>query len=161
MANKITVSMPRMSLETEAAVIMKRFAEIVLKNLRVDLKGKTLKIRARRTVLDYHVLGQTTFNNEIIMNWNAEPSDLLLSLAHELVHIEQMCTGQFAKWLETSSFDVPYRERPWEIDAYKRQKNVMTTALKMMIAENPRLKKGWGCDSGPFSDIFAMRVYWT
>jgi hypothetical protein len=57
-------------------------------------------------------------------------------LAHEIVHINQYLTQEFiyedgiATWQgEEYSLEGPYEERPWEIDAYRRQEPLKAAIL--------------------------------
>ena len=77
---------------------------------------------------------QKVFN--INIDRNATLVDQLQILAHEMIHVEQIARGryQLRKWKSDGIYharwegkdlgnwhDIPYREQPWEIEAYDNQ----------------------------------------
>jgi hypothetical protein len=62
---------------------------------------------------------------------------LMLTLAHEMVHVKQIATGRLSyavvgdvecvKWCGKDANDIPYLERPWELQAFARQEILVRT----------------------------------
>ena len=53
--------------------------------------------------------------------------EMLQNLAHELVHAKQYIKGQLDPDLETwqrKAYKLPYRQQPWEVEAYKLEKEL-------------------------------------
>ena len=63
--------------------------------------------------------------------------ELLKTLAHELCHVKQYAYGELnekgTKWLSRKydHDDLPYNQRPWEIEAYKTEKRLYKQWLQM------------------------------
>lgn len=65
-----------------------------------------------------------------------DPAKMASILAHELTHAYQEKKGRLKKWdSDTANWDKPYRERPWEVEAFRAEE----TALKAL-----RKKQGGG-----------------
>lgn len=67
-------------------------------------------------------------------------SQLLLTLAHEMVHVKQICRGQYsgkiarngrlqAQWCG-KVIKAKYEDRPWEIEAFGRQMGLVEDLIK-------------------------------
>jgi hypothetical protein len=48
--------------------------------------------------------------------------DLLTAIFHEFVHIKQAVRKEFPLFVPN---DIPYLERPWEIEAYRMQEEML------------------------------------
>lgn len=74
---------------------------------------------------------------------------LLINIAHELIHAQQMHTGRMnhvgvtlteggfgysVLWDGQEGFHLPYQDQPWEIDAYAREREVYLACLEAMKA---------------------------
>ena len=65
--------------------------------------------------------------------------ELAISLSHEMVHVKQMVKGQLKSGPEGSQIwmgkvypkDMPYLDRPWEIEAFSRQELIMRRAIEL------------------------------
>lgn len=70
---------------------------------------------------------------------------LMINIAHELIHAEQMYTGRMnhvgvtlteagfgysVLWDGQEGFHLPYMEQPWEIDAYAREESVYKACVE-------------------------------
>lgn len=56
--------------------------------------------------------------------------EMLQNLAHELVHAKQYITGQLDPDLNTwqrKTYNLPYRQQPWEVEAYKLEEELFKT----------------------------------
>lgn len=78
---------------------------------------------------------------EIVLNRNLSDRQLLKTLAHEVIHVNQYVTGdlkdfvcvksQHSKWkkryIKTDGVGrIPYRQLPWEIEAFRDQNALFT-----------------------------------
>lgn len=60
-------------------------------------------------------------------------NESITTLAHEIIHIDQSRKGRFVRYqppiilwdnVEYNGLEIPYGERPWEVDAFKRGKEL-------------------------------------
>lgn len=73
---------------------------------------------------------------------------LMINIAHELIHAQQMHTGRMnhvgmtlteagfsysVLWDGEEGFHLPYMEQPWEIDAYARELEVYEACSKVAV----------------------------
>lgn len=79
---------------------------------------------------------------EVELDSIASPSEQLLGLAHEAVHVKQLATGQLIDrgstvvWMgNVYPQDTPYGEQPWEREALM---------LEGILARGAALRYGWG-----------------
>jgi len=72
-----------------------------------------------------------------ISNQTKTTEDVLIIIAHELIHVMQMTLGQLVClhdkiiWLDQDMTNVPYDEQPWEIEA----RNVSKSLFERFISE--------------------------
>jgi hypothetical protein len=73
-------------------------------------------------VEDFNVAGKPReFNIEVYRKQSAE--EIILTLAHEFVHLSQYCRGdlnpEMTVWRgeKVNADEIPYHEQPWEIEA--------------------------------------------
>jgi len=54
--------------------------------------------------------------------------EMMLNLAHELVHAKQFITGQLSpvrmKWKTIDHAKTPYSRQPWELEAYRKEEKL-------------------------------------
>lgn len=79
---------------------------------------------------------------EVELSSTSSPSERLLGLAHEAVHVRQLATGQLIDrggnvvWMgKRYPKDTPYGDRPWEQEALM---------LEAPLARGAALRYGWG-----------------
>jgi hypothetical protein len=58
----------------------------------------------------------------IVLKIQDEEGDMVQTLAHEMVHVKQFLKDDLASLFRT---DIPYMERWWEIEAYKKEIDLM------------------------------------
>jgi hypothetical protein len=149
MTKKLEISLPRNERDeslvqdlTEATNLF--LSELVSKRLQNTLK---IKIHVRKTTVKktwgkdcegVHLAdakGSTPDKEHKIIIHN--DSDIFETLAHELVHVKQIATKQYQqRWWKSDGElhtrwegkelgpkrSIPYRERPWEIEAFEKEK---------------------------------------
>lgn len=127
--------------------------------------AKTLNLKNSR----YNLVIRSTYNLRKNKNSNGEVyqsgnrsifmaldsrlslSQLLLTLAHEMVHVKQIAKGQYkgrlarngrllACWLG-KAVRTEYLKRPWEIEAFGRQADLVETLVKYVAKK--KKSKGW------------------
>lgn len=87
------------------------------KNLRRDTGGNALTGRVANTI-------------GLVFDTGLSVSQLMVSIAHEMIHVKQLARGtliyemrdgeEIAIW-RGKKLDLPYFDRPWEIEAYGKQ----------------------------------------
>lgn len=75
---------------------------------------------------------------------------LLITLAHEMVHVKQYVRGQYRGELSRNGkmkriwlgkqYNVAYMKRPWEVEAFRREME-LTTALVTSVAKKHQKEK--------------------
>lgn len=78
-------------------------------------------------------------------------SQIMVSVAHEMVHVKQMAQGKLkyfvendievAFWCGKRLEHLPYLDRPWEIEAYGKQEIMarrFNESLKRLVNERKR-----------------------
>ena len=60
---------------------------------------------------------------EIRVKRGLDYEDLITAIFHEFVHVKQDVLKQFPMFTPT---DIPYLDRPWEIEAYAEQEKMLT-----------------------------------
>jgi hypothetical protein len=144
---KINVSLPRNSYNHELAEKLKSATQFILKELMSVKMANTLKIKihVRKTTLGARTLGQVEHDTngsksqkEFLIELRDDQSDRekIITLAHELVHVQQNVSKklQYRFWSSDRKLHVrwenkelgepaqiPYRERPWEVEAFAKQ----------------------------------------
>lgn len=122
---------------------------------------KTLKLRNSRYQLEVHSIydlrGKEKCNGQVYQNGvksicmqldnRLSLAKLLITIAHEMVHVKQIAKGQYRGKLAGNGkvlscwrgvpVKAAYYERPWEVEAYKRQ----TILVEMMIENINKLAK--------------------
>jgi len=151
----IKVSMPRMSCRSEEAAVTKRFCEIAMRTQRIVLTAP-LRIKVRVTTCGRDTYGKCVDETEVHLNDNAlcNPFQYFTTLAHELIHVKQHYNGSLAAWRAATHPLAPYRNQPWEIEAFRDQGHLAWSVCSQMIAERKELAMGWGCHSGMLGEAF-------
>lgn len=135
----------------------------------VDYCAKELMPRQRRKILVYIDFEENLFDTEGILgdcdfdssmqppDWydirvdrSLSNDDLLLTLAHELVHIKQYARRELKQLMRSPYYrfrkeyfhnSTPYAERPWEIEAYELEselvENFLTSANQFATLHTP------------------------
>lgn len=115
---------------------MRSFAAQLLSPARVALLD--VRVEFRKTTVLSHADGQCTLLGrnkfEIRVRRDLPFGNILLILAHEFVHVKQFATQELTWtkeydmtpstrkfWNGVEMTDVPYAERPWEIEAEARE----------------------------------------
>ena len=143
---KIAVSLPRLSYDNVLAEKLISATKFISKELMSFKKLSRLKIKinVRKTTLGTKTLGQVDHDGKLYaqkeflieLNSNQDISEMICTLAHELVHVEQNVSKRLVykfdkdvnkllvnwegKHLGESS-QIPYRERPWEVEAFSKE----------------------------------------
>ena len=143
---KIAVSLPRLSFNPDLAEKLISATKFISKELMSFKKLSTLKIKinVRKTTLGTRTLGRVTHDSKffaqkefvIELHSNQSTSEMITTLAHELVHIKQGVSKEvvykfdkelnklFVSWKGKDLGEVgqvPYRERPYEIEAFSKE----------------------------------------
>ena len=147
---KLKISLPRLTRCSLTIEIINRATKIILNQLMSKrLQNKlNLKIHLRKSVLDNTTSGAFVLlcngskkqnEHKIILDYNMNTRNQLEILAHELVHVHQAITNklQYRTWKSDGDLharwngkevgkvhEIPYRERPWEVEAYSKQKDL-------------------------------------
>ena len=143
---KIAVSLPRLSYDNVLAEKLISATKFISKELMSFKKLSRLKIKinVRRTTLGTRTLGRVTHDSKffaqkefvIELHSNQSTSEMISTLAHELVHIKQGVSKEvvykfdkelnklFVSWKGKDLGEVgqvPYSERPYEIEAFSKE----------------------------------------
>lgn len=136
---KVTVLMPRLTYEIERQQVLQLFAEEVVAKLMPSAKGK-VTIKLTKTVLARHTVGRCADKGSTIhVDYELRSSELFETVAHELIHTSQWVNGQMDAWLASTPASTPYRDRPWEIDAFAREASVALDALNAINCKHRAL----------------------
>lgn len=165
---KIAVSLPRLSYDNVLAEKLISATKFISKELMSfkKLSRLKLKINVRRTTLGTRTLGQVTSDPKLFaqkefvieLNSNQSTSEMITTLAHELVHVKQDVLKELIykfdkdanKLLVTwkgknlgESSQIPYRERPWEVEAFSKEQILADMFLIPNSAKllRPKLKE--------------------
>ena len=143
---KVTLSMPRLTNDsyTEQQLIKAtHFFGKELMSTRM-LNTISIKLKVRKTtlkdfsgaVVSYCKGSQKQTEYAILLDYNLPTHALIEILAHEMQHVQQMVTGrlQYRVWKSDRQLharwegkevgtvnSIPYRQRPWEVEAYSTQ----------------------------------------
>ena len=143
---KIAVSLPRLSYDNVLAEKLISATKFISKELMSfkKLSRLKLKINVRTTTLGTRTLGRVTHDSKffaqkeflIELNSNQCESEMIATIAHELVHVKQSVSKEVVykfdkdvnkllvswkgKELGEAS-QIPYRERPWEVEAFSKE----------------------------------------
>ena len=143
---RIAVSLPRLSYDNVLAEKLISATKFISKELMSfkKLSRLKLKINVRRTTLGTKTLGQVENDEKLYapkefkieLNSNQSTSEMISTLAHELVHVEQDVSKRlvYKFWSDDNKVHVywkgkelgeasqiPYRERPWEVEAFSKE----------------------------------------
>ena len=143
---KIAVSLPRLSYDNVLAEKLISATKFISKELMSFKKLSRLKIKinVRKTTLGKNTLGQVTHDHKVFaqkeflieLNDGQTESEQISTLAHELVHIEQNVSNRLVYKFDKDvnkllvnwegknlgeSSQIPYRERPWEVEAFSKE----------------------------------------
>jgi hypothetical protein len=114
----------------------------------LDIHNQTIRISRQSTSIDLDNNTKTKAyiyskgNQSVLMiNESKNRLDNIRTIAHELIHLEQRYSGKLyiddkiVKWMGIE-YDpkLPYAERPWEIDAYRRE-NILTDQIKSILVD--------------------------
>ncbi len=122
---------------------VKKVLELVVPSMIADLKIKSAsKCLVISVEEDCDSLGLTIEMPAVggiimILKPAKQLSSMLLTLAHELVHVKQIVSGKLKdvgdgskRWNgKVYHRDTPYLEQPWELQAYAKQELVMRRAI--------------------------------
>jgi hypothetical protein len=142
---KISVSMPRLTSD-ERSVMIALFAEEAAAVLGLAKKAIKISVNVRKTVLEADTLGNCRNRGEakaftIVLGADHDARTTLVTLAHELIHVEQAVAGKMAKWAAVTPAGTPWRELPWERDALGRELEVAKAAARGMVKATPQIAK--------------------
>ena len=143
---KIAVSLPRLSYNNELAEKLISATKFISKELMSFKKLSTLKIKinVRRTTLGKNTLGQVTHDDKVFaqkefvieLNSNQCDSEMISTIAHELIHVQQSVSKRLVyrfwssdgkvhvSWEKKElgeASQIPYKERPWEVEAFSKE----------------------------------------
>jgi hypothetical protein len=126
---------------------LKTCSEFYAKALNLEGSRYVLTIKSRyRLIQNKKVYGQVIHDSPrgIIMEIDSRLSvpRLLVILAHEMVHVKQIAKGQYKGMKSRNGRPISlwcgkkvkadYNERPWEIEAYLRQEELLNQLLEHM-----------------------------
>ena len=121
---------------------IEEFVYTTLYNLGIFDEGFDLNIEMRSKI-DKHETQGLCFGDEddidvqISRTMHGERlkwEELLSNLAHELVHVKQHVTGELDRnhlWYGKCYKSVDYMDKPWEVEAYSKEKALVDMYLKM------------------------------
>ena len=143
---RIAVSLPRLSFNPDLAEKLISATKFITKELMSFKKLSTLKIKinVRKTTLGTKTLGQVTNDHKVFaqkeflieLNSNQSESEMISTVAHELVHVQQTVSKRLVykfdkdvnkllvSWEGKELGEVsqiPYSERPWEVEAFSKE----------------------------------------
>ena len=143
---RIAVSLPRLSYDNVLAEKLISATKFISKELMSfkKLSRLKLKINVRRTTLGTKTLGQVENDEKLYapkefkieLNSNQSTSEMISTLAHELVHVEQTVSNRLVYKFDKDvnkllvnwegknlgeSSQIPYKERPWEVEAFSKE----------------------------------------
>ena len=143
---RIAVSLPRLSFNPDLAEKLISATKFITKELMSFKKLSTLKIKinVRKTTLGTKTLGQVTNDHKVFaqkeflieLNDNQSESEMISTVAHELVHVQQTVSKRLVykfdkdvnkllvSWEGKELGEVsqiPYSERPWEVEAFSKE----------------------------------------
>lgn len=144
---KVQLSMPRLTRDDRFEKLILEATQFFAKELMSARMMNTIKIKidVRKTTLDKNTYGQVTSKCmgsvrqkefRITLQYNRMDSDILTTLAHEMIHVEQIVSGrlQYRYWKSDHQLHarwegkelgvkshIPYEQQPWEIEAFDNQ----------------------------------------
>jgi len=143
---KIAVSLPRLSFNPDLAEKLISATKFISKELMSFKKLSTLKIKinVRTTTLGTRTLGRVTHDSKffaqkeflIELNSNQCESEMIATIAHELVHVKQSVSKEVVYKFDKDAnkllvswkgkelgepSQIPYRERPYEVEAFSKE----------------------------------------
>jgi hypothetical protein len=145
---KVRVSLPRNSWNQDQADILMHATQFYAKNILGARLANLCKvnIKVRKSILDVNTFGECEMivtgskrqrKFEIVLNDKRDIHEKLETLAHEMIHVKQKAKDELRyswnnksckimiKWKDNApveSNQIPYRERPWEIEARQFQR---------------------------------------
>jgi len=147
---KVQLSMPRLTRDERLENLIKEATQFFAKELMTVRMMNTIKIKidVRKTTLDKNTWG--TVNSKcmgsqkqkqfrITLDYNRFTTDILRTLAHEMIHVEQIVSGrlQYRYWKSDHQLHarwegeelgvkshIAYDEQPWEIEAFGNQEAI-------------------------------------
>lgn len=147
---KVQISMPRLTRDELLENRILEATHFFAKELMSVRMMNTIKIKidVRKTTLSKHTWGQVIHKCmgsqrqkefRITLDYNRFESDILRTLAHEMIHVQQIVSGrlQYRYWKSDGQLHarwegkelgvqshIPYEEQPWEIEAYENQEKL-------------------------------------
>ena len=109
---------------------------VMIRTMNPSLKGSL----GTDTELRAYIIGER--NQYIIYVDDLNREESLTILSHELIHLQQYSSGRLIRMEDRfMMFDgevfnvdnVPYKERPWEIEAFKKEKDLRTKLEKILL----------------------------
>ncbi len=164
---KVRVSLPRGEFDQGKASILliasQFYAREILGTRLANLIN--LKVDVRKTTLEHNTLGvchmaitgskrQRKFR--IVLNNRKDLHAQLETLAHEMVHVRQKAKNQLqyrwdrsglnfkVRWMDNAPVrqsDIPYGERPWEIEARQLQRGYYKKFINHMQEVKNKMKE--------------------
>ena len=145
---KVRVSLPRGEFNQDKCSILLHATQFYAKKILGTRLANLIKVKVdvRKTTLDHNTLGvchmkitgskrQRDFR--IVLNNRKDIHSQLETLAHEMIHVRQKAKNQLqyrwdrtglnfkVRWMDNAPVrqdDIPYSERPWEIEARQFQR---------------------------------------
>ena len=169
---KVRVSLPRNCWNQDQANILMHATQFYAKAIlgtRLANKCK-VNIKVRKTTLDGSTLGecrmQVTGSKrqrkfEIVLNDKRDLHAKLQTLAHEMIHVKQKAKDELRyswdsknclimiRWKENAPVkhnEIPYRERPWEIEA-KQNERIYYKKYLDYVYQNKNSRKEETCQT--------------
>lgn len=122
----------------------KFFANLLIKekiceDLYIDIINEKLKNFSGYTVNIESDLRRKPRNFEVYIDPTSSKRQILLTLAHEMIHVKQYATGELrykqcyevARWKGVNhDANMNYHEKPWEIQAYSLESGVLDSYIQ-------------------------------
>jgi RecA/RadA recombinase len=147
---KVQLSMPRLTRDERLENLIKEATQFFAKELMTVRMMNTIKIKidVRKTTLDKNTWGQVINKCmgsvkqkefRITLDYNRFDTDILRTLAHEMIHVEQIVSGrlQYRYWKSDHQLHarwegkelgvkshIPYEHQPWEIEAFGKEEAI-------------------------------------
>ena len=162
---KIRVSLPRNANDQAKKWVLEDATEFFAKKLMGTRLANLLKIKVnvRKTTLDADTKGQVTMiasgsirqrEYDIILDHARGLHQNLETLAHEMVHVRQKAKDQLqyrynygkimARWKDNAVVplnQIPYMDRPWEIEARSLQKGLYKDYLEYVKVKHAKAQE--------------------
>ena len=122
----------------------------------VGIKNKTFIIKKLEIVVNVSegqtILGTVSSKEDyyLIRMVHQSPKNAIDITAHEIIHIQQMMSGDFVSgrgeiFWKGKSYQIPYQidylDRPWELEAIEKSKALAKEMREELLVKKRRLKK--------------------